>query len=190
MKKLFLCFAILLSIPVATMANTPFYVGIGNMTQNFLSAQSSPTGAVKKFEFGPTVLLGASFPFLFSDFYLNPAIGFTKFSTKDNSSKSQLLIQYHANQSLFSGFHLLYGFSNYISTISGDGSSVVLNNGNSTATFYAPKESKKSYTASLDVGGEVIIDSTWTARLEFSIMRFLSSDRRRVNNLLTANYYF
>ncbi len=166
-----------------------YWFSLGNITHNFESAQSNTTAGKKVFEFAPVVFLGARIPFFF-DQNLTPAIGFAKFFTKDNTSKSEIILQYHLAQYLFGGLDFRYGFSNYITTISGDGSAITLNNGSGTATFYAPSESKKSYTASLDLGANFLVSSDFSAGLQFSIMRFLSSDRRRVSHILTVDYLF
>jgi len=166
-----------------------FWFSVGNVTHNFESAQNDTTGGKKVFEFAPAVFLGARIPFIF-DQNLAPAIGFAKFFTKDNSTKSEIILQYHLAQYLFGGLDFRYGLSNYITTIGGDGSTLTLNNGTGTATFYSPSESKKSYTTSLDIGANFLVSSDFSAGLQFSIMRFLSSERRRVSHILTVDYLF
>lgn len=99
-------------------------------------------------------------------------------------------MQYHLSQSLTSYFLFHYGFSNTITKIGGKGGTVQLNNGNNTATFYVPSESKTSFMASLDLGGEVVFTDYLGARFQVSIDRFLSSDRRRISHMLTLNYYY
>ncbi len=171
-------------------AASPYWVGFGNLTHNFLSAQNDEKGGKKVFEAGPVFLFGASFPFLFTDLYASPAVGYAKFFTKDKTSRSEIILQYHFNQMLFSSLMLRYGFSNYITKISGEGGTLELNNGTSTATFYVPEESKTTYTASLDIGTEFIFSADYAARFQVSVMRFLSSERRRVSHMLTLNYFF
>ncbi len=173
-----------------TEAASPYWVGIGNLTHNFLSAQNDEKGGKKVFEAGPVFLVGASFPFLFSGMYASPAVGYAKFFTKDQTSRSDIIIQYHLSQLLFPSMMLRYGFSNYITKIGGDGGTLELNNGSSTATFYIPEESKSTFTASMDIGTEFIFSAEYTARLQVSVLRFLSSERRRVSHMLTFNYFF
>ncbi len=186
-KKLYFYLMMIWSFNALAISN--FYMGIGSSTHNFLTAQNDEKGGTTVFELTPTVLLGANFPFLFSGVYFSPAIGYSMFFPEDNSSKSEIILQYHLNQSLTSNIYLHYGFSTYLTQIGGDGGTKELNNGNSTATFYVPEEKKTSYTTSLDLACELIWDSTYTTKLQFSVDRFLSSERRRVSHLLTLNIY-
>lgn len=188
MKKIFL--SLLFVFSTHTFAVSPLWVGVGTLTHNFLTAQDDTTGSTTNIEIAPTVLLGTNLPFFFSGSNFVPAIGYAKFFTEDKTSKSEWILQLHANQEVFSGFYFLYGMSTYITRIGGDGVDVQLNNGNGYSTFYAPKETKNSYTSSIDLGGEVVMTSEWTGRLQVSIMRFLSSERRRVSHLISANYFF
>ncbi|MBP9681155.1 MAG: hypothetical protein KBD76_07095 [Bacteriovorax sp.] len=188
MKKIILIVVYLFTFKA--FAYSPFWLGVGNTTHNFLTAQRDTKGATKVVEFAPTILLGMTIPFLYSGMFLSPGIGFSKFITEDKTSKSEFILQYHLSQTIFSSIQLHYGFSNYLTRIGGDGSDVSLNNGTGTSTFYAPKETKTSYTASLDLAPEFVINSQFAVKLQFSLMRFLSSERRRVSHLLTGTYFF
>lgn len=171
-------------------AASPYWIGFGNLTHNFLSAQNDEKGGKTVFEAGPVFFIGSSFPFIFSNLSLSPAVGYAKFFTKDQTNRSEIILQYHLSQNLFSSFKLRYGLSNYITKIGGKGGNLELNNGNSTATFYVPSESKTTFTASLDLGTELIFSSQYTLRLQASVLRFLSSERRRISHMLTFNYFF
>ena len=188
MKKIF--FLLLLIVSSECFALSHFWMGAGTLTHNFLTAQTDSEGGTRVVDFAPTVLLGATIPFWSGKLFLSPAIGYAKFFTEDNSTKSEIILQYHISERLFGKLQMYYGFSNYITTIGGDGSTVTLNNGNSTANFYAPSESKTSYTASIDIAPEIILSSKLAFRAQFSILRFLSSERRRVSHLLTMTYFF
>jgi hypothetical protein len=188
MKKSIIC--ILMTLSFNCFAISSFWIGTGTQTHNFLSAQNNTSGSKKVVEFAPTILAGLSLPFFFSGVYFSPAIGYSKFTTKDNTTKSDLILQYHLTHATTSYFQYSYGFSNYITKIGGDGGSLVLNNGSGTATMYTPKETKTSYTASLDIAGDLLFLSNWSTRIQFSLLRFLSSTSRRVSNLITINYNF
>ncbi len=185
MKKLLFTTFVLLSTNL--FAGTS-WISFGTMTHNFLTSQSDTKGGTTTFDLAPTLLIGTTLPFFFQDTNLTPSLGYAKYFTKDGSTKSDIIIQYHMSYSFFSGFEGRFGFSNYITSIGGDGKSIDLNNGNSTATFYAPSETKKTYTASMDFGAKFNLMSSWSCGLQFSVMRFLSSDRRRVSHLLTLDY--
>lgn len=179
-----------MSFSHASLALSPFWAGLGNTTHNFLSAQADKDGGTKKFEIAPTVFLGATLP-VWQSLYFSPGIGFTMFTgEQDKTSKTELHLQYHVTGPLIGNVFWITGFSNFITSISGEGGTTELNNGGGTATFYVPKESSTSYTSSLDFGAEFMIDSNWTTRLEFYITRFLSSDRRKVSNMFSLNYFF
>ncbi len=188
MKKVMLFFSLFTAIN--SYASSLFWMGIGTTTSNFLTAQVDTKGGTAVLEIAPTVYAGLNFPFVFSGSNLIPAIGYTHFFTDDNTTKSDLILQLHANQELISSFYFNYGFSTHMEKIGGDGSNVLLNNGNGTSTFYAPQNSITTYTSSLDFGGEYIYDANYTFKLNFSIMRFLSSERRRVGHTMTLNYFF
>lgn len=184
------CIFFLICFSIQSYATGPLWFGVGNLTHNFSSAQNDVKGGTKKLEFGPTVLVGATIPFYFSGSFLSPGIGLSKFFTEDKTSKSEIILQYHINQMIFSSFYLRYGFSNFITMIGGEDKEVELNNGAGTSTFYSPKKTKTAYTSSIDLGGEFVYDSEWTFRVQASFMRFLSSERRTLSHLLTLNHFF
>lgn len=188
MKKVLFLFLAMMTFN--SFAISSFWIGAGTMTHNFLSAQNNVTGSTKVVEFAPTVLAGTTFPFFFSGLYFSPGLGYAKFLTNDNTTKNEYIIQYHFTHSPSAIFQFRYGFSNYITKLSGDGGTVVLSNGNGTATYYTPSETVTSYTASADIAGDFIFSSNWTARIQFSLMRFLSTTSRRVSNIITVNYFF
>lgn len=171
-------------------ALSPFWIGTGTITHNFLTAQNKASGKTKILEFAPAVFTGVTIPLFNTGVYLAPGLGYAKFYPKDNTSKTEYIIQYHFVSSASSIFQVRYGFSNYITKISGDGGTLTLSNGNGTAIFYTPKETETSFTASADIAGDFIFTSNWTARMQFSLLRFLSSTSRRVSNIITINYYF
>ncbi len=167
------------------------WVGAGTVTHNFLSAQTGKSDGKKTIDLYPAVFLGGLFPGFFSGISLAPGIGFAKsLNSKDKTSKSEFILQYHLAQNIFNGVQIHYGFSTFITKISGDGGTTELNNGSSTATFYIPEKSSTSYTSSLDLAGEAFMLYSTSLRLQFSITQFLSSEKRKVSNLLTVNYYF
>ncbi len=188
MKKLIIALTLIVSSHCYSASMV--WMGLGTTTQNFLTAQDNIKGGTVYFDVAPTIFAGLNLPFIFAGSNLLPAIGYAHFFTDDNTTKSDLILQLHANQELLTSFYFHYGFSSYMEKIGGDGSDVRLNNGNGYSTFYAPKNSMTTYTSSLDFGGEYIYDANYTFKMNFSIMRFLSSDRRRVGHTMTLNYFF
>ena len=188
MKKIISFVLVLTSLN--SFASSPFWMGMGSTTHNFLTAQVDEKGTTKVIEFAPTVIVGLNIPFIYSGLSLTPGIGYATFSTKDNTSKNEYILQYHLTQELTSWFLFQFGLSNYITNIGGTGGTISLKNGSGTATFYTPAAAKISYTSSMDIGGELVLTNSISTRLQFSILRFLSSERRRVSHLLTLNYFF
>lgn len=190
MKKEFSFILFMLLIPFYSQANG-FWLGAGTLTHNFLHSQTDKTGKTNKFDFFPIVLAGATWSSPLQGISFSPGIGYAKMlKSKDNTKKSEIVLQYHLSQRIFNGVQFRYGFSTYITKVSGDGGTVQLNNGNSTSTFYVPEKTSTSYTGSLDLGAEAFMLQNISMRLQFSILRFLSSDKRKVTHLLSANYYF
>ena len=175
------------------LAKTSFWLGLGSVTHNVLSAQTDADGSeTKKFDLTPTILVGASIPFKYlNKTFISPGLGYAKYlDTEDDYTKSEIILQYHFNYIFRPWLAFRYGFSNYITMIGGDGGSKTLNNGNSTSTFYVPSKTRSSYTASVDFGPEFILRGRWTLRTQLSIERFLSSERRSYAHLITLNYFF
>ena len=187
MKKLF-CL-LLFFISFNAFCASPLWLGFGSTTRNYSTAQNDTSGGTKTFEFNPTLIVGTTVP-LVSDFFFSPGIGYSKYSAQDNTTRNEIILQYHISQQIAPFFLLQYGLSNTMTKIGGKGGTVQLNNGNGTATFYVPSETKTSYMASLDFGGEFIFTNFLGARVQLSVDRFLSSDRRRVSHIMTINYYF
>lgn len=190
MKKML--FFVLLLFSCNAFCLSTFWLGAGTTTRNVGSAQNELSGDTVTFGFNPTLIVGTTLPFFFPGIYLSPGIGYAKYlsNNKDNTSRNEIILQYHLAQEIIPAFYLRYGFSNTITKIGGDGGTVSLKNGDSTSTFYVPEETKTSFMGSLDLGFEMLLESTFGARLQLSVDRFLSSERRRLSHLLTMNYYF
>ncbi len=189
MKKIIISILLITSLKLS--AANGLWIGAGTVTHNFLSAQTGKTDGKKTIDLYPTVLIGGLLPGFFSGISLAPGIGYAKsLNSKDKTSKNEIILQYHLAQNIFNGVQIRYGFSTFITKISGDGGTTELNNGNSTSTFYVPENSSTSYTSSLDLGGEAFMLHSTSLRLQFSITKFLSSEQRKVSNLVTVNYYF
>jgi hypothetical protein len=187
--KIFLCLLMLL-FSANAFSVTSGWLGLGSTTRNYGTAQKEASGDTTKFSLNPTLIVGVTLPFFFANTFFIPSIGYSRFKTEDNTTRSELILQYHLKQEMLPAFSFIYGLSNTITMIGGDGGVVSLNNGNSTANFYTPSKSKSSYLASVDLGAEYIFTNTWGARFKISIDRFLSSERRRLSHQLTMNYYF
>ncbi len=181
---------LILAVALLSARAHAFSVGLGTLVPNFLSAQVDKEGGRRVFQFTPTLLVGGHLQ-LWGENFFTPRLGYaTYLGEEDKTSKTDILLNYHMGYRFVDHFMLHYGFSTFITKLKGEGGTTTLSNGGGTATFYIPEESKTSYTSSIDVGGELLFGEGWSARADLFITRFLSGDRRKLNYMLSANYFF
>ena len=82
---------------------------------------------------------------------------------------------------------LRYGFGTFLTKISGDGKTLTLPNGDSTAPAYQPKEGETSWNTTLDLGIEFAFNAHNALRFQTYLFSFLSSARQLSYSL---NYSF
>ncbi len=82
-----------------------------------------------------------------------------------------------------------YGTSTVITSISGDGGVVYLNNGNSVDAFYQPADSSLSWNQTVNLGVDGIIDPNYTLRFETYIFSLFNSQARQVSYSLSLLFY-
>lgn len=108
---------------------------------------------------------------------------------KDGYSKRTYLFSadfgYQVNPMLM----LRYGTSTVITSISGDGGVVYLNNGNDVDAFYQPNETSLSWNQTLNFGIDGIIDPSYTLRFETYIFSLFNSKARQVSYSLSLLVY-
>lgn len=163
-------------------------VGIGTFVPNAFRAQSDVDAGREKLAFNP--FLSLHYPFRLSNrFFFVPELAYAIHTgQEDNTSKQTIILSYVSAYSWTGKTLLRFGFANEITKFSGDGGSVTLNNGSSTAEFFVPEESVTTYTSSIVLGSEFLVNPKWSLRLDGHITRFLSSERRGFNYLLSINY--
>ncbi|EQC50299.1 MetA-pathway of phenol degradation domain protein [Bacteriovorax sp. BSW11_IV] len=183
MKKILQLLFFLLS------SNVSALVGVGTFVPHAFKAQVSTEGGREFFAINPYVALNAIVP-IRGDHFFNPEIGYV-FHTEndDETSAHTLFVSYNFTYKLNHLFILRYGLTTFAFMNGGDGEEVTLRNGNSTATFYSPDETRTSYVSSLDLGGEYFFKPRYSVRFQTYIARFLSSDARSVYYTLSVNYY-
>lgn len=185
--KLVLLF-LLLNFQSAWASSGNFWLSLGTLSENFMTAQTNTLGSRNYFDSTPTVFAGLSIPFMGAT--LAPGIGYAMvLDEKDSTTKTHFIFKGHMISPLTSNIYLHYGMSTMLTKIGGKGGTLTLNDGNATSTMYVPDTTKVSYTSSLDFGFDFLLTSDWSFRTEVFITRFLSSERRKVNHLISAVWF-
>lgn len=170
-------------------SNSWALVGVGTFVPHAFKAQVSTEGGREFFAINPYIALNAIVP-IRGDHFFNPEIGYV-FHTEndDKTSAHTLFVSYDFTYRMNPLIIFRYGLTTFAFMNGGDGGDVTLRNGNSTATFYAPDETRTSYVSSLDLGVEYFFRPRFSARLQAYVARFLSGDARSVYYTLSVNYY-
>ena len=162
-------------------------LSLGTYVPNSFKAQSNKEGSSTIIALNPFISLDYKIPFSATNIF-NPEVGFVyHLDVYDKTSKQTIFLLYNMEYNLSNTFILRYGFGTFMTSISGKGEAVTLNNGATTTDFYTPNGAKSSYTSSLNLGLKLNFIQNWPLRLDTHIMRFASS-RRSVSYLLSLNY--
>tara|TARA_B100000029_G_scaffold356530_1_gene349330 strand:- start:862 stop:1452 length:591 start_codon:yes stop_codon:yes gene_type:complete len=181
-KKMKLFFVILFLVPTLSYSSFNF----GTYVPYFLKAQTSKEADTTKIAFNPFASYDYNLFTIWSQKF-NPEAGFVyHFDAKDNSTHQTIFLLYNFEYDWSSSFALRYGLGTFLNRISGDGSTVTLNNGESTSDFYAPSELQTSYTSSLNFGFKLNVSPKWLLRFDTQVMRFASSTKRSFSYLLSV----
>ena len=189
MKKFTLAFLFLISSNAHAVG-----LGLGTYMPASNRYQNQPDGSRDGFQLNPYVSLSTKWNF-FNNHYIAPEIGMAFHTkTEDEYSKRTVVILWHMAYRLSESFYLRYGFGTFWTRISGDGEEVVLPNGSSTATFYAPSESATTYNTSTDIGleyqigGNEFSSTSYSLRGDLMLVQPLDSDERSFSYLLSLVY--
>lgn len=163
-------------------------VNFGTYVPNFLGSQSDKDGATTKIALNPFISFDYIFPPIMGN-YFNPEIGYV-FHTdaEDETSHKTIFLQYNFDVLISQTFVFRWGFANYMDKIGGDGKAVIQKNGTGKQTFYAPSETRTSYTSSLNLGFKKYVTTNYAIRFDTSILSFLSSEKRGFSYLLSLNF--
>lgn len=163
-------------------------VNFGTYVPSAFKAQSDKDGGSPIFAINPFISFDYIFPPIMGN-YFNPEIGYVfHLDAEDETSHKTIFLNYNFDVPFSPLFVFRWGFSNFLDRVGGDGDSVELKNGTSTATFYTPSETRTSYTSSLNLGFKTFVNQKWAVRFDGNIMQFLSSDKRAFSYLLSLNY--
>ena len=158
----------------------------GTYVPYFLKSQSDKEAGTTKFALNPFISYDYHLFTVMSQKF-TPEAGFVyHLDAKDNTTHQTIFLLYNFEYNWSSNIDLRYGLGTFLNRISGDGSTLTLNNGSSTSNFYVPSELQTSYTSSLNFGLKLNVSSNWLLRFDTQIMRFASSTRRNFSYLLSV----
>lgn len=179
---------ILLALCIATLpGSADALVGVGNYVPSFLKAQADKQGGTTKFEFNPFISLDYVLKAPFGHFF-NPEVGYVfRQDAEDESSIKTIFLMYNLERPLNSKLVVRYGFGTFMDKISGEGKTVVLQNGSGTLPFYSPSESVTSYTSSFNLGMKYLMTKQSSLRFDLNVLRFASS-RRTLSYLVSYTF--
>ena len=153
------------------------------------ASQKNSDGSKNTFTLKPMVALDAVWNLSGRNFFM-PELGYVYHGEGiDGYKKHTTFLLLDLGYLLTGRFLLRYGLGTFLTSISGDGGAVVLNNGSGTATFYRPGETSTSYNTAMDLGAELGITKNFALQLETYLMEILSKDKRSVTYSLGLNYY-
>ncbi|MCO4754665.1 MAG: hypothetical protein KC478_09280 [Bacteriovoracaceae bacterium] len=170
-------------------AQAAHLVSTGTFVPFVNKAQTSDSGATQKFELTPYVSYGQQFH-ISGPHYFMPELGLAYYNESAKKTKKRILFfHYDFSYVLSTSFILRYGLTTYWQTISGDGGTVRLRNGQSYTNYPALSGSQSTYYSTLDLGGEFFFMPNRSARLDFNMMNARDFDNRAFNYILTYNWY-
>jgi len=166
---------------------------LGGYSEFTFNTQGDTQGGRNIISYVPQLGLSTIIPYdlpLFGQSFLFPEIGFIYHTNTTSAySKTQFYLLLDFGQKLTETSVWRLGFGTFLSQISGDGSTIVLNNGGGSASFYAPKETKTSINTTFDLGFEYSFDSKNALKLMGYVFSPFSTLKRSFSYTLAWVYY-
>jgi hypothetical protein len=165
---------------------------LGNHTEFFNAVQNDDKGGMRKFEFAPTVGIGAAIPLNSKVFHFLPEFNWVLPKKAETSRIIKNLLMFRADFGYdpLDWLRLRLGTSLMLRNIHGRGGSVEGNNGNETSTFYYPDENRTAINNTLDLGVEFKPNQDWGIRLQSYVYSILQNDRRQISYTILGTYYW
>ena len=164
-------------------------VGAGGYVPFGFSTQTNKSGSRGVFDLQPMIFVNGLFSVPYLRFFL-PEFGYIHYrDLKDDYSKKGYYLLADFGYPTSQQTLIRYGVGIFMTEISGEGKAVTLNNGSSTATFYTPSESSKSYNVTWNLGIEQAINQNFSGRFELYIYEILSSLKRDLSYSFSVIYY-
>jgi len=179
-----LIFSFLLSLDCLGIVTAGGYVPFGPSTQSDVSGSSNTLS------FDPMIGINTKIPTSFYRHIFLPEFDIV-FHTgeRDGYSKKTYLFSADFGIEISPMFMFRYGTSTALTSISGDGGVVYLNNGADVDAFYRPSESSISWNQTFNLGIDGLISPEYTLRFETYIFSLFNSDARKVSYSLSLLYY-
>ncbi|OUR99575.1 hypothetical protein A9Q84_00715 [Halobacteriovorax marinus] len=172
--KRLLLLSLCLFIPVKSFA----LVGIGGYVPFGLSTQKTKTGSRRTLSAEPYILFNTTLSAPFNQIFM-PEFGYVFHATEkfDDYDKSTMFLLADFGYQFSSTFILRYGLGLFRTSIGGDGATVTLSNGSSTATFYRPSETSTSYNTTWNIGLQGDLTKNYAMKFQFYLFDPISSTR-------------
>lgn len=165
-------------------------VSVGGYSAFGRSTQKETDGTRNTTSFHPMISFNTIIPTGFWGQIFLPEAGMVFHSSEyDGYSKKTTFLLLDLGYQIAPQILFRYGLGTFITSIKGDGGTMILNNGNSTDEFYRPSENGSSYNTTLDLGLEYAYDSNYAFRFQTYLFSGLSSEARKLSYSLSLNYY-
>lgn len=166
-----------------------FAMGLGSLTHQ-AGKVASDIGSTSYFEFRPTLVASYRYEITPSWSFI-PEAGISMPETSDDDTNSILYTFLNAPIAWhYDYWTLRFGPGFFFTRISGKGGTLTLQNGNSSDAFPVPNGSATTRNFTWNLGAQATFDREWSARFDVAILKFLDSEKRAINHLLTINYHF
>jgi hypothetical protein len=164
-------------------------VGVGGHVPFGFSTQKKPEGGDNKTTFHPMVSLNGVYNIPFNHVAL-PEFGIVFHRNNfDEVKKKTIFILWDVGWLATDKLVLRYGFGTFMTKIGGDGGNRSMPNGDSTAEFAMPDETRTSYNTTINLGMDFAVDQHYTVKAETFIFNMFSSQSRALSYALSFNYY-
>lgn len=166
------------------------YFNGGAHTEFYNNVQTDDSGGLRKFDFAPTLGLGAAFP-MQADWRFFPEVNWVLPFRGETSQiiKNLVMIRADFGYNVTEWFRIRLGTSLMWLNQHGSGGKAKMKNGQDTSTFYYPEENQSSLNNTLDLGTEFMMDA-WSVRLQTYTYSIFKSERRQHSYTVFLSYYW
>ncbi len=183
-------FLIILMTAILFSHNSMALVSLGGYVPFGPSTQKDVTGSTNTFSFSPMVSVNTIIPTPFYQQLFLPELAMVFHSEdQDGYSKRTTLFLLDFGHLLTSDLIFRYGVGTALTRISGEGGTVVLNNGSSTSTYYQPDESSTSWNTTINLGIEGQVIPNYSMRFQTYWFSVFNSEARKASYSLNLVYY-
>ena len=167
------------------------YFNAGSHTEFYNQIQNDDKGGIRKFDFAPTLGMGAVLP-LIQAFKFYPEFNWVLPQSAGSSKIIKNLLMFRADIGYdpLSWLRIRVGTGVLLANQQGRGGTTSERNGNTTSTFYYPDENRSSINNTVDVGVEFLFSDEFSARLQTYTYSFLNDERRQLSYSLFLTYYW